>query len=163
MENENATGHRLPAGLTRLIGAGVWPSANGPSMVAQQFRPLVSADRVRRFAADESLICLQAPPFPTVAQERSAGGAGDFWERFGALHQIVPEKALIIGDFGPGSDAPIVLDFARDASNPPVLRLRWGADKRNDWVQGARHFDEFAEMLGLAAGGASPVDAGDRC
>ena len=79
-------------------------------------------------------------------------GAGDFWERFGALHQIVPEKALIIGDFGLGSDAPIVLDFAKDASNPPVLRLRWGSDQRNDWVLGARDFDEFAEMLGLAGG-----------
>jgi hypothetical protein len=67
-----------------------------------------------------------------------------------AADQIDPEKALIIGDFGLGSDSPIILDFARNASNPPVLRLRWGPDQRNEWVQGARDFDEFAEMLGLA-------------
>jgi hypothetical protein len=140
----------LPAGLTRLLATGIWPSAHGPSMTAQQLNPAIPADRVRRFAEEESLICLEPPPFPTIAQERLAGGAGGFWERFGALDQIDPEKALIIGDFGLGSDSPIILDFARNASNPPVLRLRWGPDQRNEWVQGARDFDEFAEMLGLA-------------
>lgn len=139
----------LPEGLARLLATGVWPSANGPSMTAQQLNPSRPADRVQRFASEESLICLQPPPFPTIAQQRAAGGAGDFWERFGALDQIVPEKALIIGDFGLGSDSPVILDFASDASNPPVLRLRWGPDQRNEWVQGARDFNEFAEMLGL--------------
>jgi hypothetical protein len=139
----------LPAGPVRLIGAGVWPSSDGPSMTEQQFRPIIAADRVRRFAAEESLICLLPPPFWTIAREKAGGGAGDFWERFGALDQIVAEKALIIGDFGLGSDAPIILDFARNASNPPVLRLRWGADRQNDWVQGAQDFDEFAQILGL--------------
>jgi hypothetical protein len=140
----------LPPGLARLIEAGVWPSASGPSMIAQELRPIVRPERVRRFAEDESLICLWPPPFSTIAQKRAAGGAGDFWERFGALQQIVPERALIIGDFGLGSDSPVVLDFARDASNPPVLRLRWGPrGQGNEWVQGARDFDEFAAMLGL--------------
>jgi hypothetical protein len=118
-------------------------------MNAQELHPRVAADRVRRFAAEESLICLQPPPFRTIADAQAAGGAGDFWERFGALDQIVPELALIIGDFGIGSDSVVILDFARDASNPPVLRLRWGPDGRNDWVQGAREFGEFAEILGL--------------
>jgi len=142
----------LPPGLTRLLGTGAWPSADGPSMTAQQLNPSISADRVRRFAAEESLICLQPPPFLTIAQVQAAGGAGDFGERFGALDQIVPEKALIIGDFGLGSDSPVILDFARNASNPPVLRLRWGPDRRTEWVQGARDFDELAEMLGLTEG-----------
>jgi hypothetical protein len=78
------------------------------------------------------------------------GGAGDFWESFGALDQIDPEQVLVIGDFGLGSDSPVILDFARNASNPPVLRLRWGSQGHgNKWVQGARDFDEFATMLGL--------------
>lgn len=140
-------------GLTRLIEAGVWPSSNSPSMTAQEFDPLMPADRVQRFAQEESLICLHSPPFTTIAQYQAAGGADDFWERFGALDQIVPEKALIIGDFGLGSDSPIILDFARNPSDPPVLRLRWGPDRRNEWVQGARNFDELAEMLGLTVGG----------
>ena len=140
----------LPPELTRLIAEGVWPSLAGPSMNMQQLHPTIPADQVRRFADDESLICLQPPPFPTIAQVRAGGGAGDFWERFGALDQIVPERAVVIGDFGIGSDSPVVLDFARDASNPPVLRLRWGPrGQGNEWVQGARDFDEFSAMLGL--------------
>jgi len=141
----------LPDGLTRLLAAGVWPSAAGPSMNEQQLHPIISADRVQRFAAEEALICLQPPPFPTIAKVRAAGGAGDFWERFGALDQIDPERALLIGDFGLGSDSPIILDFARNPSSPRVLRLRWGPQGQgNEWVQGACDFDEFAEMLGLA-------------
>ena len=42
-----------------------------------------------------------------VAEYAAGDGSGDFWPRFGALEQIVPEKVVIIGDFGPGSDAPI--------------------------------------------------------
>ncbi len=139
----------LPERLRRLISRGVWPSEAGPSMTAQQLRPLVAPKRVQRFADDESLICLQPPPFHTVADYRDAGGSGDFWEKFGALDQIVPDLALVIGDFGLGSDSVVVLDYARHSTNPPVLRLRWGQEGRNQWVQGARDFDEFAEMLGL--------------
>lgn len=140
----------LPPALLRLIASGVWPSAAGPSMNAQEDEPTIPAERVRRFAGEESLIRLSPPPFHTVAEWRDAGGSGNFWQRYGALDQIVPDKALIIGDFGLGSDAPIVLDFARDAANPPLLRLRWGPrGPGNEWVQGARDFDEFAAMLGL--------------
>ena len=152
----------LPSGLSRLIADGVWPSAAGPSMTAQQLDPTIPAERVRRFAAEESVICLQPPPFPTIAEEQAAGGAGDFWERFGALDQIDPKRALIIADFGLGSDSPVILDFARDASNPPVLRLRWGPrGQGNEWVQGARDFDEFAAMLGLGQKHAGPGAAPD--
>jgi hypothetical protein len=140
----------LPELLLRLIDSGVWPSSNGPSMTRQQLKPLFTEENVRRFAKEESLICLQPHPFPTVASERDAGGAGDFWERFGALHQIDPKMAVIIGDFGLGSDAPIVLDYSRNAVDPPVMRLRWGPNQKNEWVQGAQNFREFASILGLA-------------
>jgi len=141
----------LPAGLTRLIAERVWPSAAGPSMIEQQLRATIPADRVRRFAAEESVICLEPPPFATLAQVRAAGGAGNFWERFGALDQIEPERVIVIADFGLGSDSVVILDYARNKSNPPVFRLRWGpSGESNEWVQGARDFDEFADMLGLA-------------
>jgi hypothetical protein len=140
----------LPAGLVRLIRNGVWPSMIGPSMNHQQLRPIIPTERVRLFAADESLICLQPPPFPTIEEERVRGGSGDFWEACGALDQIDPKRAVIIGDFGLGSDSPIILDFARDATNPPVLWLRWGLrGQGNKWVQGAHDFDEFVALLGL--------------
>jgi hypothetical protein len=69
----------LPDCLARLLAAGVWPSPEGPSMNEQQFRPIIFTDRVRKFAAEETLVCLQRPPFPTIAKVRAAGGAGDFW------------------------------------------------------------------------------------
>ena len=72
-----------------------------------------------------------------------------FWGPYGALHEIVPEKALILGDFGLGSDAPIILNYAADPEDPPVFRLRWRDGRRTDWVQGACNFDEFASMLGF--------------
>jgi hypothetical protein len=61
-----------------------------------------------------------------------------------------PERAVVIADFGIGADSVVILDFSRDRSNPAVLRLRWGPrGVGNKWVQGARDFDEFANMLGL--------------
>jgi hypothetical protein len=70
-----------------------------------------------------------------------------------ALNQIVPEQALVIGDFGMGSDSPIILDFAANQSNPPVLRLRWHSEcQYTEWAQGAKDFDDFANMLGLTDG-----------
>lgn len=150
----NINGLSLPIGLTRLIAIGVWPSKTGPSMNGQQFKPLIPAEGVRRFAPDETLICLAPPPFRTIAAERGAGGSGNFWPRFGALHQIEPEKAIVIGDFGLGSDSPIILDYSRNAADPPVLRLRWsgnGGQVETEWVEGARNFDHFAELLGLGS------------
>jgi hypothetical protein len=79
-------------------------------------------------------------------------GPGIFWEKFAAIDQITPERALIIGDFGMGSDSPIVLDFRENEADPPVLRLRWGSRGEGSvWVQGATNFDSFAKLLGFVA------------
>jgi hypothetical protein len=118
-------------------------------MTEQQVSPTIPVERVRQFAAEERCICLQPPPFTTLAKLHAAGPSG-FWERFGALDQIDPARAVVIADFGIGADAVVVLDYSRDAANPPVLRLRWAPQGvGNEWVQVARDFDEFAAMLGL--------------
>ena len=83
-----ATEFDLPPDLVRLIAEGVWPTAGGLSLVAQQLNPTIPSERVSRFASDESFLCLYPPPFSTVAQSHAACGAGDFWERFGALARI---------------------------------------------------------------------------
>lgn len=116
----------------------------------QEVNPIIPAARVQRFAAGQTVICLYPPPFQTIA-ETGIFHYFDFWKRYGALKQVVPKKALIIGDFGLGSDTAIILDFSRHATNPPVLHLRWGTgpDGHNEWVQGARDFDELARLLGL--------------
>lgn len=140
---------RIPDLLTELISKGIWPG-DGKSAMSQNLRSLVAPERVRLFAAEEKIIYLQPPPFHTIADEVARYGPGDFWRRFGALEQIVPAEALVIGDFGIGSDAPIVLNYAKSWSEPPVYRLRWGPDRRTNWVQGAGSFGEFAGMLGLS-------------
>jgi hypothetical protein len=78
----------LPILLKALIAAGRWPRTEREAM-QQNLRPLMSPERVRLFAADESTIYLLPPPFPTVADEVSRGTRG-FWSEFGALDEISP-------------------------------------------------------------------------
>jgi len=75
--------------------------------------------------------------------------ADGFWSRFGALEEISPELCVDIGDFGLGSDSPILLDYRQDRSNPAVIRLQWRKPQPNGCVRCADSFDEFADMLGL--------------
>ena len=59
-------------------------------------------------------------------------------------------RAIIIGDFGPGSDAPIALDYRQSRDCPSVIRYRWSPfGKRNRWVYVAPSFSRFAAMLEL--------------
>jgi hypothetical protein len=118
-------------------------------MTEQQWKPLIPPDRVRLFAPDETLICLHSPPFRSIAQYRDAGRTGDFWEVFGSLDQIDPVRALVIGDFGMGSDSPIILDYAQSPTAPSVRRLRWLKDQSTVWEVGAADFVTFAKQTGL--------------
>jgi hypothetical protein len=144
----------IPPLLSQLIAAGVWPS-DGKAGWGQYERPLASRERVREFAPEESEIHLWLPPFHTIADELASASVvvvNEFWKRHGALDEISADKALILGDFGLGSDAPIILNYAVDAVDPPVFRLRWLPNQPTTWVQGARNFDEFASILGLTRG-----------
>jgi hypothetical protein len=146
--------YAIPDLIKELVAAGVRPG-DARSAEWQNPRPLVSPEFVRRFAAEVDQIYLYAPPFRTIADDVSSSRqvvVDRYWKVFGALDQITPEKALLLGDFGLGSDAPIILDYARDSLDPPVLRLRYGAGRRTDWVQGARNLAEFASILGLTSG-----------
>jgi hypothetical protein len=58
------------------------------------------------------------------------------------------DLAIIIGDFGLGSDAPIALDFREDATNPRVIRLSYSGG-RSRWISLAPDFASFVEALGL--------------
>jgi hypothetical protein len=137
----------IPSRLKALVDAGKWPR-DRDDVIAQNLRPKFTPDQVRRIFPEETEIHLQCPPFATVAWWAAAGGSGDFWPTFGALDQIVPDKVLIIGDFGLGSDAPIALDYSHGVK-PTVIRLHWNYP-RTEWVKCAESFEEFADMLGLS-------------
>ena len=151
----------LPIELVELIALGKWPAeakdsrARGLAINRQQTNPLVSADRVRALAPDETLIILFPPPFKPLEGKVSKLALPDF---VGAPDNDLPpgdldfSRCVDIGDFGLGSDSPIVLDYRFTPENPPVLRLRWerrDEQNRNRWVIMTDTFREFAQKLGL--------------
>ena len=66
-----------------------------------------------------------------------------------SVAEIEPCKTVLIGDFGPGSDAPIALDFRSSLNQPEVIRLQWGKEHENHWIKVAPTFLQFATELGL--------------
>jgi len=103
--------------------------------------------QIQALAPDESDLYLEAPPFVTV---RAVLADGSFWnERTADLGNIDVDRTIIIGDFGMGSDAPIVLDYRLNAVSPRVLRLRWSIGDENRWVVMAPDFATFVAGLGL--------------
>jgi hypothetical protein len=145
----------LPARLLVLIEKGLWPQSEAESL-RQNLHSLVPTERIQLFAPEESSIYLAKPPFYTVARAR-IGGQVRFWSTFAAPEGISPELSVVIGDFGMGSDSPILLDYRQDRSNPAVIRLKWQKSPglSNVWVRCADTFDEFADMLGLDENGRS--------
>src|SRR5262249_20166537 len=134
--------------LLRLIAAGVWP-ATEYDVNRQHNHPLATRERVRALAPEESEIVLLHPPFRTVRWLVEHGD--EFWNR----EQAAPRGldfalAIPIGDFGLGSDAPIVLDYRSERGSPKVLRLRYGQSHAdNRWIELAPTFDAFADGLAL--------------
>lgn len=87
------------------------------------------------------------PPFRTVSED--AEGNPRYWQDYGALQQIDPTEAVLIADFGPGSDAVLVVDFRTDP--PQVLRLVW-SEEGNRWMPVASTVPALRQLLGLAGG-----------
>ena len=105
---------------------------------------------MRSLAAEESLIYLLPPPFLIV---RARSKNNPFWNSpMADPGGIDFDLALVIGDFGLGSDAPILLDYRENAASPQVIRLRWPGDgSPNQWIVMAPNFLSFVEAIGLYA------------
>jgi hypothetical protein len=137
----------VPQLLYELLASGRWPR-DASEAQAQNLKPLVALERLRALAPEEQNIFLFPPPFSTVRQQCAFE---EFWTwPVAAPDGIDFDLALVIGDFGLGSDAPILLDYREDAANPRVLRLRWSAHGRdNKWVLMAPDFRSFVDGLGI--------------
>jgi DNA polymerase ligase (LigD)-like protein len=135
----------IPQLLTRLIAEGRWP-ATGADVIEQELSPLVSKDRVSLLAPEETQICLYPPPFHTV---RELALDDPFWcEPLSDPSAIDFDQVVAIGDFGIGSDSPILLDCPENFENPRVIRLRC-SERENKWVLMAEDFPTFVNVLGL--------------
>jgi hypothetical protein len=139
----------LPATLIDLIRSGRWPR------VSLERRAEIDALRVRELFPEEDEIYFHAPPFYTPA--RRVRGGERFWSwPFAAPKELDPARAVVIGDFGLGSDVPIVLDYQHDPVQPYVrcLKVRFDSALRihdSHWVTASPTFDEFAAVLKLMA------------
>jgi hypothetical protein len=136
-----------PPLLEDLVRAGRWPRTNEEAL-RQNGSSRVSAERVRTFAPEEHAIYLYHPPFAAISDLVARGDdwSDPTWHPEGLDHAV----AILIGDFGLGSDAPIVLDYRSGTPPPRVLRLRWATKRsENRWVEVAPSFERFVELLGI--------------
>ena len=138
---------RPPDLLEQLLAAGRWPRTAEEER-QQNLSSLVPSARIRRLAPEESTIYLLAPPFRIVREQSTSN---PFWTHpMSAPSEIDFDLVLDIGDFGIGSDAPILLDYRESLETPRVIRLRWSPDGlENHWVIMAPDFATFALELGL--------------
>lgn len=138
----------LPTELTAMIAKGAWPRTEHESNRQNMREAPIPRELIQQLVPDESEVWLYPPPFRTIA-ERCAVGEERYWNEFGSLDQIDPARALLIGDFGIGTETAIVLDYRRPDS-PAVLRLAWtGGRLPTHWVPFFAEFREFAAALGL--------------
>lgn len=138
----------LPREIDLLINAGLWPR-NDEEARRQNLHPLIPVERIHLFAPEESMLCLAAPPFCTARKLVENGEV--WWESADAApDEISLDHSMCIGDFGLGSDAPIILDYRESSSEPRVMRLNWERSAGNHWVVVANDFRTFAELLGLS-------------
>lgn len=135
----------IPQRLESLIATGIWPAR--PEQAGPGIKAPIAEEKVRRFAPDEPEIYFYPP---RLVSARIAGGE-TFWTWAEADPSgIDPEASVLIGDFGLGSDAPVILDYRENPADPFVKYLKWGASAAESrWVTGASSFDEFCEMLEL--------------
>ena len=138
----------VPELLLKVLDGGRWPRTSNEAS-KQNLHSMVSKERLQKLAPEESHLYLYPPPFHTVSQIMTGPGA-DFYSRFGAVTDLIPQMVIEIGDFGLGSDAPILLDYRDNLSVPRVIRLLWPGDGvPNRWVIMAPDFHAFIKVLGL--------------
>ncbi len=130
----------LPESLRGLLAAGERNSEG-------QLRDVrIPTEVARRWDPESPWINLQAPL--KLSDEVAANRA--FWDEFGALPTIDTDGYAIIGDFGPGSDSPIVVALNKQRAH--VMRLAWstsddGNRNTNQWEVIADDFDSFLKVI----------------
>jgi hypothetical protein len=141
-------GLSIPRKLLELVRARRWP-ADADAERAQNRVPLASRERVQAVThgSEESIFLYCPQSFRRVA---SATNELDlFWRRPEAAPTGIDfERSIVIGDFGLGSDAPIILDYRASVTAPTVLRLHWSPNG-NRWVEMAADVETLVNVLGL--------------
>jgi hypothetical protein len=142
----DVNGLQIPSDLVALIEVGRWSS---PRSLAGNMVDL-GREKARRLSPEFDQLVLMPPPFFTIADD--VAGGNKFWTRdLSNFGEIDYSKAVIIADFGLGSDSPVILYYDNGAE-PTVMYLRWlinDGSTSHSWVTTHKSFKQFAMDVGL--------------
>ncbi len=140
--------YELPKSLINLIQLGIWPSSKKDAH-KQNLKPILGKDAACKLSKDNDRIYLEGPPFITIEEEAISNR---FWyDELTNVGEIDYKKAVIIGDFGIGSDSAIILYYG-NTHKPSIMYLKWSFKANNihhSWVETHSCFDDFAIEVGL--------------
>ena len=98
-----------------------------------------------KLSPENDRIVLMYPPFRTVQDDIDAGN--QFWDRdLTNVGEIDYANAVIVADFGIGSDSPIILYYGK-REQPIIMYLKWSGNGdaiSHSWVGTHESFDQFA-------------------
>lgn len=115
---------KIPDGLCKLIQQNVWPTTIG--YWQQECNPILGKEAARKLSQEEDKIILMTPPFHTIADEITHGN--NWWiDGLTNVGEIDYDKAIIIADFGAGTDSPIIL-YYHPETTPVIMYLKWSID-----------------------------------
>lgn len=129
-----------------LVELRMWPGTTDEAN-KQHINTIIPLANLKEFAPDENSIFFYPPPFTRISNALS--NEYEYWKKNGALDQIDPNLALIIADFGMGSDTVLTLDYRENITIPTVCRLKWDNENGNRWLKVADNFATFCRMAGL--------------
>lgn len=131
---------KLPKELRKLIDCKQWP-LNSDQLNSQS--EVFPKEVVQKLFPEEEELFFKTIPFLTVAQLLNSREKS-YWESpVAKVDQIEPEKTLIIGDFGLGSDTTLALDYRYE--EPKVIKLVYN----EKWITVAENFRKLSEKLEL--------------
>jgi hypothetical protein len=145
----------VPNAIAELIKTGRWDCGHDFPM------PGALRDAVPERLWRSPQVYLEPPPFRTIA-EWMEDEREEWWRRpVAAVSQLDPNLAVVIADFGMGSDTPVVLDYRSSFDQPIVRYLFWSPDYPssqkfldfvgNSWEILAPTPEAFLALLGLNA------------
>ena len=143
------TSHLIPELLEKLVREKIWPD-NKISVNVQEDSPLIGIEIVKQISPDDRKLILMIPPFHTIQDEINDGHK--FWtSELSNVGEIDYSNALIIADFGIGSDSVVIL-YLDEALEPCVKYLKWsgmGQNVTHTWEHVDDNFRNFAIRIGL--------------
>jgi hypothetical protein len=143
----------IPAIVDEMLRLGTWPSDD-----ARWWESRAPEQLVRAILPDEGCFCLFSPPFRTLEDDQRMSRSRwwkQFLDRCRHPDEVDYSKAVMVADFGPGSENPVVLDYRH--TPPEVMALSFtfhrdrdpGQELEGHWVVLASTLEELLDKLGL--------------